>query len=120
MCGTTICVLLTMVVMSVDVAASSSNSLRENAAAASRNTAANQNTAAERGARLSGGPKTTTNKKTFDLNDPLVKSITHEATPFLTNIQTPSGVSTEIANANPNTMNMLKSKNQCLSCQKFF
>ena len=56
----------------------------------------------------------------LDFNDPKVKSASHVATPFLSNIHLPKKIDAELANADPNTINMLKPKDQCRVCQKFF
>lgn len=92
MCYKTILLLIMMAVVST-VFAGSSKSLRSN---------------------------TAINKRNYDPNDPMVKKAAHEDTPFLVKIQMPASTSPEIANANPNTVNMLAPENRCNVCKKFF
>ena len=56
----------------------------------------------------------------YDPNDPAIKKAMHEDTPFLIKVQMPAESNSDIANADPNTVNLLKPKNQCKVCQKFF
>ena len=56
----------------------------------------------------------------LDMNDPKVVQISHEDTPFLTNINLPQEENVDVTNIDPNTDNMVAPKNECNVCQKFF